>query len=146
MPKSAKPRKKYVPKLRAQPITMRFSQATELKLQLVPHEALRSFKEGRQEESDWHTLAARVNLGSTLAHIHFGEDSEAKLAMNDALEALRTSWARYQRLGKMGMTGEEYNHIALALTVTDDMQKLCTRRELDAAMTKVFRDAAIFTG
>jgi hypothetical protein len=62
--------------------------------------------------------------------------------MEAALEALRTSWARFKKLGKMGMNGEEYNAIATALNVIDDMQKLCTRRELDAAMTHVFKEAA----
>ena len=124
--------------MRSTPINMRFSQATETKLQLIPHDALANFKAGRQTEPDWHTLAARCNLGSVLAAEHF---PDAVTAIEPALEALRTSWERFTRLGKMGMTGEEYNAIATALVLTDDMQKQCTRRELDAAMTKVFLEA-----
>lgn len=123
------------------PINMRFSQDVETKLQLIPHDSLANFKRGRQSEGDWHTLAARCNLGSTLARDHF---EEATQTMNAAIEALASSWQRFKRLGRMGMTGEEYNAVATALVLTDDMQKLCTRRELDAAMASVFQEAAIF--
>jgi hypothetical protein len=61
-----------------------------------------------------------------------------------SIEALASSWDRFKRLGRMGMTGAEYNAVAAALVLTDDMQKLCTRRELDSAMTTVFQQAAIF--
>lgn len=140
MPKSAKPRRKYRPAvLRSTPINMRFGQSTETKLQLIPHDSLANFKAGRQVESDWHTLAARVNLGSVLAGEHF---PDAGPVIEPALEALRTSWERFGRLGRMGMTGEEYNAIATALVLIDEMQLKCTRRELDEAMTKVFKEAA----
>lgn len=122
------------------PINMRFSCDVETKLQLIPHDSLANFKAGRQTEPDWHTLAARCNLGSTLARDHF---EEATQTMNAAIEALASSWQRFKRLGRMGMTGEEYNAVATALVLTDDMQKLSTRRELDAAMTTVFQQAAI---
>lgn len=123
------------------PINMRFSRDVETKLQLIPHDCLANFKAGRQTEPDWHTLAARCNLGSTLARNHFSEATEV---MNAGVEALGSAWQRFRRLGRMGMTGDEYNAVAAALALTDDMQKLCTRRELDAAMTTVFQQAAIF--
>ena len=144
MPKSSKPKKKYKPKvMRDLPINIRFSKDTELKLSLIPHECLRNFKEGRQTESDWHVLASRVNLGSTLVRNHFPDNEDAVNVANLALEALLSSWDRYRRLGKVGMTGEEYNRIADAINLTDDMQAMCSRRELDEAMNQVFRDAAI---
>jgi hypothetical protein len=123
------------------PINMRFNADVENKLQLIPHDSLANFKHGHQTEPDWHTLAARCNLGSTLARDHF---DEATQVMNAAIEALASSWERFKRLGRMGMTGAEYNAVAAALVLTDDMQKLCTRRELDSAMTTVFQQAAIF--
>jgi hypothetical protein len=123
------------------PINMRFNADVENKLQLIPHDSLANFKHGRQTEPDWHTLAARCNLGSTLARDHF---EEATQTMNAAIDALASSWERFKRLGRMGMTGAEYNAVAAALVLTDDMQKLCTRRELDSAMTTVFQQAAIF--
>lgn len=126
------------------PINVRFNRETETKLQLIPQAALASFKAGGQQEADWHTLAARVNLGATLAHKHYEAGGDAHQAMNDAMEALRTSWDRFKRLGKMGMTGDEYNRIALAINLTDEMQMQCTRRELDEAMTEVFRQAAVY--
>jgi len=144
MPSNKKPKKKYRPKLRtALPINYRFSKDIEIKLSLIPHECLRNFKEGRQEESDWHVLAARINIGSKLTVHHFSDNEEAIAAMNLALESLQGVWARYRRLGKIGMTGEEYNHIATALNLTDEMQTLCTRRELDAALNETIEQAAV---
>lgn len=122
------------------PINMRFGKETETKLQLIPHDSLANFKSGHQTEPDWHTLAARCNLGVILARDHFPDASDA---MQGAVLALTSSWERYKRLGKLGMTGEEYNAIALGLVLTDDMQLKSTRRELDAAMTTVFQQAAI---
>ncbi len=144
MPASKKPRKKYRPPgIKVRPLSIRFDKDVELKLQLIPHDALAKFKAGTQQEPDWHTIAARINLGATLAHHHFGAGDDAHQAMNHALESLRTSWERYQRLGRIGLTGEEYNHLALGLSLTDEMQLQCTRRELDAAMVEVFKQAAI---
>lgn len=122
------------------PINIRFSASVETKLQLIPHDALANFKTGHQSESDWHTLAARCNLGSTLARDHFSAATEP---LNAAIDALASAWARFQRLGQMGMTGDEYNAISTALVITDDMQLQCTRRELDAAMQAVYQQAAI---
>lgn len=137
----------YARKLKARgltsnlPINMRFSRDVETKLQLIPHDCLSNFKHGRQTEPDWHTLAARCNLGVILARDHFPDASDA---MHGAVIALTSSWERYKRLGKLGMTGEEYNAIALALSLADEMQINSTRRELDAAMTAVFQHAATF--
>lgn len=134
-----KKKSKYKPKpMRELPINMRFSRDIETKLQLIPHDCLAKFKAGQQDESDWHTLAARCNLGATLAHEHF---PEVEPVTNAALEALRTSWERFRSIGKMGMNGTEYHAIAEALIHIDEMQKQCTRRELDAAMTYVFKQA-----
>ena len=92
-----KPQKKYKPKpVRVLPINMRFGTQAETNLQLVPHDCLAKFKAGQQEETDWHTIAARVNLGSVLAKDHF---TDAEEYMKHALEALLTSYERFKSIG-----------------------------------------------
>lgn len=143
MANNKKPRKKYQPKIAAKlPVVYRFSPDAERDLQLAPHAALTNFKQGTVDDQDWHTIASRLNLGSTIAHQVF-EGVEARLAMNDAVEALRSVWVRHEKTGKWGTTGEEYNTIAQGLSLTDEMQSKCTRREMRVAIEHVIENAAI---
>jgi hypothetical protein len=144
MAKNKKPTKKYrmQPKYPgALPITYRFSQSNELSLQLYPHTALSKFKDGTAEEADWHALAARLNLGNTLAYTHY--EGEVKEMMDKAALALRSVRQRNEKMGKWGCTGDEFNAMGDGLNLTDDMQKQCTRRQLHDAMAHVIRNAAI---
>jgi hypothetical protein len=144
MAKNKKPTKKYKPQLRVQgslPITYRFSKSNELTLQLLPHAALSKFKEGRAGSEDWHALAARLNLGNTLAYTHY--EGEVKEMMDRAALALRSVFQRHAEIGKWGCTGDEFNAMGDGLNLTDQMQKECTRRQLHDAMAHVIRNAAI---
>lgn len=143
MANNKKPRKKYRPKeAKNLPVTYRFDAESELHLQLLPHTALSKFKTGESVDEDWHTMASRLNLGSALASQVYG-GGEPQIAMNDALEALRSVWVRHETTGKWGTTGEEYNLIASGLTLCDEMQRDCTRRELRASMRYVIENAAV---
>lgn len=143
MAKNKKPAKKYVRRfVPAVPMHFRFSKENDMKLKLIPHQFLEKFRDGTAVESDWHALASRLNLGNTLAYTHF-EGQEEKTAMDSALLALRSVWDRHTRLGKWGVSGEEFGQIGLGLTLTDDMQDQCTRIELDSAMNHVYRSAAV---
>lgn len=144
MAKNKKPTKKYRPKPRvhgALPITYRFSQENETDLQLIPHTSLSKFKEGVADSQDWHTLAARLNLGNTLAYTHY--EGEVKQMMDRAALALRSVFKRHEDIGKWGCTGDEFNAMGDGLNLTDQMQKECTRRQLHDAMAHVIRNAAI---
>jgi hypothetical protein len=143
MAKNKKPAKKYRPKnVPTLPPLFRFDRDTEIKLQLIPHQLLEGFRNGTAKEEDWHSLAARLNLGCTLAFDEF-DGQDAQQTMNDALEALRLVWDRYKRLGQWGASATEFNQMAAGLVLTDDMQTSCTRLELTRAMGKVFRRAAV---
>ena len=144
MAKNKKPKKAYRPRhTPALPPLFRFDRDTEIKLQLIPHQLLEGFRNGTAVEEDWHSLAARLNLGTTLAFDEF-DGQEIKDAMNAAMDALKSVWDRYKRTGgKLGTTGEEWQALSLGLNLTDDMQKNCTRLELTRAMGKVFRAAAV---
>lgn len=140
MAKNKKPTKKYRPKPRVLPATIRFDSDTELKLRLIPHQNLASLRSGEFEEHMWHAMAARMNLGNTLAYTYF---DDAKDAMDKGCLALRSVWDRHSRTGKWGATGEELGYLGDGLNLTDDMQVKCTRRELDSAMEHVYRIAAV---
>lgn len=142
MASNRKPRKKYRPDpLRGKlPINIRFGADAEIKLQLIPHQFLEQLRTGGFEEHMWHAMAARMNLGNTLAYTYF---HDAREAMDAACRALKSVWERFERTGKWGATGEEFGQLGDGLNLTDDMQKQCTRRELDSAMEHVYRVAAV---
>jgi hypothetical protein len=139
----AKRNKKYQPRSAAIPIAFRFNADDERTLQLVPHTELLKLKMGSADESSWHGLTCRLNIGMTLAHM--GEQSdEAKRAMHASLEAMRSVLARNRETGKWGATGSELTAIGDGLVLTDEMQKGSTRRVLRDAMHVVFKEAAVY--
>jgi len=141
MAANKKPKKKYRPPAqRILPINMRFDEATELKLQLIPHQYLENLRTGKSEEPEWHALAARMNLGNTLAYTYF---EDARVPMDQACLALKGVWERFERTGRWGGSGEELTRIGDGLNLTDEMQLNCTRRELDYAMEHVYQVAAV---
>jgi len=146
MAKNKKPAKKYRPRYAKDtlPVTYRFCKENETDLQLIPHTSLSKFKEGMADSRDWHTLASRLNLGNTLAYTHY--EGDVKAMMDKAALALRAVFQRHERLGTWGCTGEEFNAMGDGLNLTDQMQKDCTRRELQNAMAHVIENAAINRG
>jgi hypothetical protein len=146
MAKNKKPTKKYRPKYAKDslPVTFRFCQENETDLQLIPHTCLSKFKEGAADSQDWHTLASRLNLGNTLAYTHY--EGEVKGAMDRAIFALRDVKERNARTGAWGCTGDEFNAMGDGLNLTDQMQKECTRRQLQDAMAHVIEVAAVNRG
>lgn len=135
MPSSTKPRKKYRPKAgRTLPINIRFGADVEHTLQFVPHAELEKVRLGTSDEASMHTIIFRINIGYTLAGEFFegGRD-----VMEKALAAVKAMRERFERTGKVGATGEEFFAIGDGLNLTDEMQKQCTRRELDKVMVFV---------
>jgi hypothetical protein len=146
MAKNKKPTKKYKPRYAKDtlPVVYRFSQGNETDLQLIPHTSLSKFKEGAADSRDWHTLASRVNLGNTLAYTHY--EGEVKTMMDRATQALGSVFKRHEKTGAWGCTGDEFNSMGDGLNLTDQMQKECTRRELQDAMAHVIEVAAVNRG
>lgn len=138
MPTSAKPRKKYRPKVaRVLPINIRFSAIHERTLQLIPHEELEKVRHGTSDESSMHTIVARLNLGYVLAGEYF-EQGQQRDVMEKALVAAKAMRERFYRTSKVGSTGDEFFAIGDGLNLTDEMQTRCSRRELDRAMRFVY--------
>jgi hypothetical protein len=139
MPGNKKPRKAYKPKTPAGfmrlPSTIRYSQANETQLQLVPHAELEKFRRGLADEYSWNTLAFRLNWGYVMADDFM--EAEARAVMEQGLAAIRSVKARHERLGQWGMAGEEFTQVGDALNLTDQMQQRTTRKEQHAAIEKV---------
>lgn len=138
MPRSKPPKKRYVPKPVRMPANIRYSEADELQLQLVPHISLDLFRSGDATEGDWHTLACRINWGSALASRHHPELLDLAAA---GVRALASAFERHGRTGKWGCSGEELRAIGAALVQVDDLQHVHTRRELLDALRLVLRVA-----
>lgn len=143
MPTNKKPRKKHRPRPLADNPIFRFDAASERNLQLIPHQALDSIRQGEGQESDWHVLAARVNLGATLAYRRF-DTPEARDLLDSAQDALRSGWERGERTGRWGFSGPEMTTVGQALNLTDEMQLQCTRIEISAALREVYARAAVY--
>jgi len=127
MPRSARPRKRYRPQPYGLPATIRYSESDETRLQLAPHVDLERLRSGTADAEAWSTLATRVNWGAVLASRHH---PEAVALMEAAARALAAVHARHARVGRWGASGPEFNALADALVVVDDMQRAHTRREL----------------
>lgn len=117
------------------PINIRFNSQDETQLQLVPQTLLECFRTGTADESDWHALALRLNWGRLLAEDHFPDAAPDLAQAQDALRAVKD---RHERMGKWGISQPEFAAIGNGLTVTDAMQRQCTRRELREALQAVY--------
>lgn len=135
MATSRKPRKAYRPKPRTLPLTIRHNAEGDTDLQLIPRLDLEALREGRADESQWHGLTARLNLGMVLANSHHPQ--AAIDVMRSSLDAMRAISTRHARTGKWGAAGDELRAIGQGLDVTDDMQMIATRRELREALRTV---------
>lgn len=139
MPKSKAPRKARRTVRGGIPMTIRFGAEDARTLKLIPHQSLDRLRRGVGEESDWHTLAARLNLGAVMS-MRYEEYAAVQPDMARALDALRSIRAR----GRWDVaSGDELKAIGVALYLIDDMQDGTTRRDLADSMAEVYREAAL---
>jgi hypothetical protein len=131
--------KKYRQKPESVPMTIRFNSDCEMKLQLIPHQELAALIDGIGNETSWHTVTCRLNVGITMARNYFTDEAITVLAL--ALDAIVDVRDRHTRVGKYGASSEEAKLIGAGLVLTDEMQKLCTRRQCRDAIEHVYRVA-----
>lgn len=103
------------------PITMRHGSNEELDLMLVPQLSADHMRDNIADESDWHTIIMRLNWGRVLNRENF-ENGEEIIAQAQAVMV--------QVKGNWSLTMPQYNTVTSALTLCNQMQKACTRREL----------------
>lgn len=138
MPSNKKPRKKASIQPRSLPITIRHSEKSETALQLAPHAELMKFRNGIGDESGWHTLVARLNVGAVAAWQNNLPNADIKTG----LDALLKIHARFDKLGKWGVSGNDLAEIGEALVQTDNLQLSLTRKQFAIAIRYVFEKAA----
>lgn len=135
-----KPRKAHRPKPAQLPVAYRFSSDDERTLQLIPHQELERLRTGEADESCWHTITCRLNIGMTLARRLYSAD--AVVTMAHALDAVCDVRDRFKRVAKWGLSGDEAKRIGAGLVLTDEMQKASTRRQMRDAINYVMKAAA----
>lgn len=142
MAKSKAPRKKYVPRYQkgAIPLTIRFNDDTERALMIFPHQDFADYKNGKGTECGWHTIVQRLNVGQIMADRHFSE--EARLDCREALDYMAAAHAKQIQTGEWALCGGEFV-IGQALNMIDEMQKMCTRRELSSIIMYVNKVAGV---
>jgi hypothetical protein len=140
MATSKKPRKKYrPPKVAIVPghiKLFRFGRDSEMWLQHQPHQALESLRTGSATADDYDALSLRILWAAQMVKDHIIE-SEPLDIVTPALMALESIGQRYDRTGKLGMSGEEFRHLGNALGLADQLQGTLTRREMEQSFRTV---------
>lgn len=110
---------------------IRNSADEELNLALIPHGHLKALADGQGAENEYLTVAFRIMVGASL--IAFADEDAKKMLEREiflpALNSLIAVGERYGRLGKFGCSGDELTSLKQALNLTDDLQKVTTRRQ-----------------
>jgi hypothetical protein len=112
-------------------ILFRNTMDAELNLALVPHGHLKAIAEERGGEEEFLTVAFRSMVGASLIVFadEAGKEALEKEVFLPALASLIAVGERYQRLGKFSFIGDELKSLKDALNLTDDLQKVTTRRQ-----------------
>lgn len=131
--KKFKPRK--VRNIPDRPITIRFSQEVETDLMLEPMLCAEKLRAGEADEEDWHTVMAKLNVARFLNREHFNEGEKL---IAEAQMAMRTIKAWGDQYNHWQADPKEFKAIAAALALSNEMQKMCTRRELRDALRDVY--------
>lgn len=128
MSKSKKPRKPYKPKDRpALPIVFAVPKEHMTSLALMPHVCITAIVDGSAIEDHIYTLANVCNMASLLAQRKRAASLPVAIA---GQEAIIRVIERFDKTGKIGFSGPDYQAIKAAVTLNDELQQLCARREL----------------
>lgn len=137
MSKSKKPRKPYRPKDRpALPITFAMPRGAMTDLSLMPHACIMAIVDGSAVEANIYTLANCLNMGGLLAE---RKDLALLPIAVAGQEAIIRVIERFSRTGKIGFSGDNYQAIKAGVTLNDELQSFCTRRELRDVLTELMR-------
>ncbi|TDS82583.1 hypothetical protein [Comamonas sp. JUb58] len=114
------------------PVNMRFSAEEETWMMLAPTQGANTFLDGTADRDIWNSVMGRINFALILNDNHFNEgwnDLHAgRLVMREVREVGIDT-------GSWSMTNEQHGVVMTALNLANQMQKMCTRRELRDAMT-----------
>lgn len=117
------------------PINMRFSAVDETKLMLEPIKCAERLRDGTAEEGDWHAVILRLNWARILNKDNFEQGEEVIAKAQDAMRAIKARGLQY---GSWSASTPEFNAVHDALVICNQMQTMCTRRELRDALQAVY--------
>lgn len=132
--------KKYRPKYLPGTLPVMFSLASEMKtdLRLPYHISLDLLRMGKGTSDDVYTILSALLVGKELSVLYV----DAQQPVLDAIDAIAAVKDRGDKSGKWGVSGDQFQAISKALVLVDDMQDGAKRREVLAAIRKVWKEAA----
>jgi hypothetical protein len=115
------------------PDIYRYGTSQETETMLIPHAHLANMAEGRGDPDMFLTLATRTMIGAVLTRFLEDEDplatDEIDSVFRNGVMSLIAIGERYQRVHKIGVNGNELIALKMVLNLTDDLQKVTTRRQ-----------------
>jgi len=105
------------------------------KLRLTEYSALDSITKGHGTIQDWHILTQVLNLSETMARHGVGRD-EVLPVCEKAQSALHEAALRFQKTGKLGLTGEGIQAIRELIQYADLQQSSIGRSEFEKYIQK----------
>lgn len=148
MPRSKRPRKKYVtPEHNTQthgrvPSLLRTAPARENWLKLKPHTQLDALVDGTGGTEALEILKVRVNWGWGML-VHFFDSPDGREAFVEALDALRAIEIRCRQGLGLVPTPQQAAALGVALNLTDELQRNTTRKEQAQTLVWVRDHAAL---
>ena len=105
------------------------------KLRLAEYSALDSITKGHGTIQDWHILTQVLNLSETMARNGVGRD-EVLPVCEKAQSALHEAALRFQKTGKLGLTGEGIQAVRELIQYADLQQSSISRSEFEKYIKK----------
>jgi hypothetical protein len=144
MPRSHKPRKRYIPKrVEIDTIGLAHARASLLQpaqrrdLVLPMQSAFERLRAGQGTAPDWCNLADAMNVAERLAEINIASDRMPEF--NSAQAVLAELHQRAQQRGSYTMRGPEIATLAAAVELHEVQLEVCTQGEAAQAITTVKR-------
>ncbi len=144
MPRSHKPRKRYIPKrIDCDPIDLAISRATVLTigqrtlLTAPMHKSLEAFRTGKATRHDWANLADAMNVAEQLSALHIASDHGE--TWERAQATLAAVHDRVAAGGSFTLRGPELSALDDAVFVHGVQLEHCSQAELEQAILRVKR-------
>jgi hypothetical protein len=137
MGKSTKPRKKYNPRpIQGMPIIYGMQEEIKAELAIAPLMAINMFMSGNGNEDLAYTIINSVLIGYWLVN----NDVKKQIILKGS-NAMKRVLARGED-GKWGFSGDDLKDIKEAITLSDELQALATRRQMQKAVHNVLHCAS----
>lgn len=135
MGKSTKPRKPYKPMRQRMPIIYGMGSEVKSELAIAPLMSINMFMSGHGSEEHAYTIINAILTGYEL--VENADDFRTMIGGSDAIRRVIERGAE----GKWGFSGDDLRDITAAVTLSDQMQAVATRRQLRGAVQAVLANA-----